>query len=206
MANFAGPIEPVQNLGGAVSFPTESIIEEAGQTFNAWTPVSLAADGGVQVWGASIVLPGLGAVIGVAQENASNLGTTGSGAPQGFTPVLGPGSVVGNYKANPANQPAAVVTPSLVPINDGLINVVLAAPGTVFVGKAGTSGQTAIATTNQMVSTVAGLTLDTNGYWYVDTSKSNLVQIVALDPRDAVGTVGGRLWFTFLASAVGLFA
>ena len=50
MANFSGPIEPVQNLGGAVSFPTESIIEEAGQTFNAWTPVSLAADGGVQVW------------------------------------------------------------------------------------------------------------------------------------------------------------
>jgi len=94
----------------------------------------------------------------------------------------------------------------LVPINDGLINVVLAAPGTVFVGKCGTSGQTAIATTNQMVSTLAGLTLDTNGYWYVDTSKTNTIQIVALDPRDAVGTVGGRLWFTFQNAAVGLFA
>jgi len=205
MANFSGPIEPVQNLGGAVSFPTESLIEEAGQTFNAWTPVCLAADGGVQVWGGTAA-PGLGAIIGVASENASNLASTGSGAPQGFTPVLGPGSVIGNYKANPANQPGAVVTPSLVPINDGLINVVLAAPGTVFVGKCGTSGQTAIATTNQMVSTLAGLTLDTNGYWYVDTSKTNTIQIVALDPRDAVGTVGGRLWFTFQNAAVGLFA
>jgi hypothetical protein len=147
----------------------------------------------------------LGAVIGVAQENASNLGSTGSGAPQGFTPVLGPGSVIGNYKANPANQSGAVITPSLVPINDGLINVVLAAPGTVFVGKCGTSGAAA-ATTNQMVSALMGLALDTNGYWYVATQLTNLVQIVALDPRDAVGTVGGRLWFTFQNAAVGLFA
>jgi hypothetical protein len=205
MANFASSIEPVANLGGAVSFPVLHIIEEAGQTFNAWTPVSInATDGGVQVWNGTTVLSGAGALVGFAIEQASNLGTTGAGAPQGFTPVLGPGSVIGNYKANP-NQPLAVITPSLVPTNDGGISFAVASPGIEFVAKVGTTG-TAIATTNQMVGTLMGITLDTNGYWYADTAKTNLIQITQLDPRDPVGTVGGRVWFTVLATAVGLQA
>jgi hypothetical protein len=200
MANFAGPIEPVQNLGGAVSFPMLAIIEESGQTFNAYTPVSInGTDGGVQVWNGSTITNG---IAGFAAVNASNLATTGAGAPQGFTPVLGPGSVVGNYKANP-NQPLAVITPSLVPINDGTIQFFVAGLATVFVGKVGTTGS-AIATTNQMVGAQFGMTLDTNGYWYVDTAKtgaSAVLQVSQLDPRDAVGTVGGRLWFTILATS-----
>ena len=89
-----------------------------------------ATDGGVQAWNGTTVVNGLA---GFAAENASNLGTTGAGAPQGFTPVLGPGSVIGSYAAN-ANQPLAVITPSLVPINDGGISFVCASPGIVFVG------------------------------------------------------------------------
>jgi hypothetical protein len=202
MANFSVPIEPIQNLGGAVSFPELHIIEEAGQTFNAWTPVMInATDGGVQAWNGTTVVNGLA---GFAAENASNLGTTGAGAPQGFTPVLGPGSVIGSYAAN-ANQPLAVITPSLVPINDGGISFVCASPGIVFVAAVGTTGS-ATATTNQMVGTLMGLTKDTNGYWYADTAKSNLIQITQLDPRQPVGTVGGLLWFTVIATAVQLQA
>jgi hypothetical protein len=198
MAGFSIPIQPEQNSSGAVSFLERHIIEEATQTFVAWTPVQLnGTDGGVQAWDGTTVTAG---IAGFASENASNLATTGVGAPQGFTPVLGPGSTIGSYAAN-ANQPLAVITPSLVPINDGGISFVVAAPFMVFVGAVGTSGQAAIATTNAMRGTKAGLTIDTNGYWYVDTSKTNTVVIVDLDPRDAVGTVGGRVWFVVQTAA-----
>src|SRR5580698_3652732 len=123
MANFAGPIEPVGNLGGAVSFQMSALIEEATQTFVAWTPVQInATDGGVQAWDGTTVA---NAIAGFAAGNASNLATTGLGAPQGFTPVLGAGSVIGSYPANP-NQPLAVITPPGVPINDGLMYFVTA--------------------------------------------------------------------------------
>jgi hypothetical protein len=212
MANFSIPIEPVANLGGAVSFPILHLIEEAGQTFNAWTPVSISStDGGVQVWNGTTTVSGAGALAGIAIENASNLGTTGAGAPQGFTPVLGPGSVIGSYKAN-NNQPLAVVTPPMVPINDGRISFAVLSPGTEFVAKAGvTSGPAAVATTNQMVGTIVGITIDSNGYWFADTTKNTtggggVAQVTQLDPRDPVGTVGGRLWITFLATAVNILA
>lgn len=201
MANFAGPIEPVRNQGGATSFPAQALIEESGQTFSAYTPVSInATDGGVQAWNGTTVTAG---IAGFALVSASNLATTGAGAPQGFTPVLGPGSVVGNYAANP-NQPLAVITPALVPINDGTILFALPYPSSIFVGKYGVTG-TATATTNQLVGTTAGLTKDTNTYWYVDGGKSGgsvVLTIVQLDPRDAVGTVGGRVWFKILSASV----
>jgi hypothetical protein len=199
MANFAGPIEPVQNIGGALSFLLRRIIEEAGQTAPYGTPVTISAtDGGLQAWGGVTVVDNIAGFL--AEGNGfSNLGTTGAGAPSGFSGVTGPGSVVGNYAAN-ANQPLAVITPSLVPINDGRAGYYVASPTTVFVGKYGTTGS-ATATTNQIVGTLAGLTKDTNNYWYVDSAKTNTVEIVGLDPRDAVGTVGGRVFFTVLASA-----
>jgi hypothetical protein len=198
MPAFSIAIEPVQNLGGAVSFPVSVIIEEAGQVFAEGTPVMISsADGGVKAWDGVTITNG---IAGFSREAASNLGTTGSGAPVGFSPVLGPGSVIGSYAANP-NQPLANITPPGVPINDGRIGFWVAGPGTVFVGKLGNAGAPA-ATAAQNVGAQYGLTKDpVNAFWYVDTSKTGanaVALVVLLDPRDAVGTVGGRVWFVIL--------
>lgn len=206
--SFSIPIEPVQNLGGEQSFYTRRIIEESGQTAPYGTPVQVnSSDGGLQAWPGTVYSDSLAGFLAEG-SGFSNLSTTGSGAPQGLTPVLGPGSVIGNYPANP-NEPLAVITPALVPINDGRAAFYVAFPGSVFVGVVGDAG-VAIATTNQMVGASYGLTKDpVNAYWYVDTSKTGsdaVVQIVQLDPRDAVGTVGGRLFFVVLNSAAQVIA
>jgi hypothetical protein len=201
MANFSDGIYPVQNLGGAVSFPVGFQIEESGQTAVGGTPVMVkAADGGLQAWDGA-TLPGIAGILAELQFN--NLGSTGLGAPVGFSPILGAGSVVGNYSANP-NQPSAVITPPMVPMSDGRLRFWIASPGTVFIAKLGTSTtNTPVATANTQVGTAAGLTKDPgNNFWYVDTNKSNSVQIVALSPLEAVGTVGGHVFFVFLPTAV----
>jgi hypothetical protein len=207
MANFADAIEPILDLGGAISFPIAYSPEEAGQTFVEGTPVQVlstgvgAADGGVAAWdGTTLAAPG--GIAGFAIQNANNLGTTGSGQPVGFSPVTGPGSVIGNYAAN-SNQPLAVITPPMVPFSDGTLGYYIALPTTRFVGKLGTSATvTPSATSNAQVGLEFGLTKDTgNNFWYVDINKtggSAAVRIVGLSPLEAVGTVGGHVIFIIL--------
>jgi hypothetical protein len=205
VANFSDAIFPVQNLGGAVSFSVGYQIEEAGQTFVIGTPVQVkAADGGLQAWDGATVVQG---IAGITMEAANNLGATGSGAPVGFSPILGIGSVVGNYAANP-NQPSAVITPPMVPMSDGRLRFWLAGPGTVFIAKLGTSAtNTPVATAQTQVGTIAGLTKDPgNNFWFVDTNKTNAVNIVAISPLEAIGTVGGHVLFTFINGIVQVFA
>lgn len=215
MASFADAIEPQQNLSGAMSFQIKAIIEESGQTFLYGMPVMISStDGGVLIWDGTV---GAGHLLaGIAVQNAQNYGTTGAGAPAPFGPITGPGSVVGNFAAN-ANQPLAVVTPGMVPIADGLSYFAVAGPTAVFRAKVGTSATvTPVATTAQMAgsqtagSSQFGLTKDTgNNFWYVDTNKtgaSAMVQIIGLDPLEAVGTVGGHVFFTFLQANVAQFA
>jgi hypothetical protein len=211
MASFADAIEPQQNLSGALSYQIKAIIEEAGQTFLYGMPVMISStDGGVLLWDGSV---GAGHLLaGVAVQNAQNLGTTGAGAPSGFSPILGPGSSIGSFAAN-ANQSLAVITPPMVPITDGFSYFAVAGPTAVFRAKVGTSATvTPVATTNQMAgsqtagSSQFGLTKDTgNNFWYVDTNKtgaSAMVQIIGLDPLEPVGTVGGHVFFTFLQANV----
>lgn len=208
MANFADAIFPMQNLGGAVSFPVGYQIEEAGQTFVIGTPVQVkAADGGLQAWDGTTLAAG---VAGITMEAANNLGTTGSGAPVGFSPILGVGSVVGNYAANP-NQPSAVITPPMVPMSDGRLRFWIAAPGTVFIAKLGTSATvTPVATAQTQVGLQFGLTKDSgNAFWYVDTNKTAgnaAVAIVGLSPLEPVGTVGGHVLFVVLNAVAQIFA
>jgi len=203
MPAFSTEIVPEQNLGGAMSFASLEIIEEASQTFAFGTPVSInSSDGGVQAWSGSSYT---NAIAGISQVAANNLGTTGASAPQGFTPVLGPASVVGSYAAN-ANQPLALIMPPGVPFTNGRIPFFVAGPGTVFSAVLGNAGSAA-ATSNAYVGTAGyGLTKDpVNAYWYVDISKTGgtaVLSITQLDPRFPVGTVGGRVWFTFLPAAI----
>lgn len=205
--NFADAIEPQLDLGGAISFPMKAIIEEAGQTFLYGMPVMInATDGGVQLWDGTVGAGHL--VAGVAAQNAQNLGTTGAGAPSGFSPVLGPGSSIGSFAAN-ANQSLAVITPPMVPITDGFNYFFIASPTTIFRAKYGTTNNPT-ATTNQLVGTSLGMTKDTgNNFWYIDSAKtgaSALVNIVGLDPLDPVGTVGGHVLFSFIFTDVSIFA
>jgi hypothetical protein len=215
MSNFADAIEPSLDLGGAISFPIAYNPEEAGQTFVEGTPVMVlstgvgAADGGVAVWdGTSLAPPG--GIAGIAISNANNLGSTGAGQSQPYSPVLGPGSNIGSYAAN-SNQALAVITPPMVPFTDGTIGYYIAAPTTRFIGKLGTSATvTPVATSAAQVGLKFGLTKDTgNNFWYVDTNKtggSAAVLIVGLSPLEAVGTVGGHVLFVFLPAVAQIVA
>jgi hypothetical protein len=211
MASFADAIQPYQDLGGAISFPQRALIEEAGQTFLLGVPVQVnATDGGVQIWDGTTLTAG---IAGFSNQPGQNLGTTGAGAPVWFSPVLGPGSSIGNY-APPGDsaQPLAVITPPMVPISDGTTIFNVAAPTTIFIGTIGTSSGTpaAVATTNQQVGVAYGLTKDTgNNFWYVDVNKtggSAAVRIVGLYPLDPVGTVGGHVLFIVLPAVAQIFA
>jgi len=208
MANFADAIEPVKDLGGAISFPIGYGAEEAGQTFVEGTPVAflVAGDGGLAAWDGTTLTPN-GGIAGFAISNANNLGTLGAGQAQPFSPVLGPGSNIGSYAAN-SNQPLALITPPMVPFSDGTLGFYIAAPTTIFVAKLGTSGSvTPVATALTQIGILAGLTKDTgNNFWYVDTAKNNAVRIVGLSPLEATGTVGGHVFFTILNSVAQIFA
>ena len=204
MANFSDAIWPVQNLSGATSFPVGYQVEEAGQSILSGTPVMVkAADGGLQAWDGT-TLPG---IAGILAENSNNLGTTGAGAPVGFSPITGPGSVVGSYAANPY-QPSAVVTPAMVPMSDGRLRYFIAVPGTVFIAKIGTSvSVTPVATAYGQVGVNYGLTKDSgNSFWYVDTNKTNAVTVVAISPLEPIGTVGGHVFFVFQPGAASISA
>jgi hypothetical protein len=209
LANFSDAIDPQQNVGDANSFMVRAQIEEAGQTFVYGTPVMVkAADGGLQAWDGTTVAFGIAGIM--AEIIANNLGSTGSGAPVGFSPVLGIGSVVGNYTAN-SNQPSAVITPPMVPMSDGRLRFFVASQTTVFRAKIGTSvSVTPIATAQTQVGAAFGLTKDSgNNFWYVDTNKTGanaVLQIVGIDPREPIGTVGGHVLFVFLNSAIQIIA
>jgi hypothetical protein len=210
MANtaFADPIEPFWDTGGAISFPMNYGAEEHGSSFLYGYPLQvIAADGGVGIWSGTVGAGNL--ILGIAAQNAQNLGTTGAGAPVGFSPITSYGSVVGNYLAN-GTQSAAYISPPMTPISDGYTYWFVAAPTTVFRARIGSSsgGTNPVATVITQRGAPYGLTQDAvNSYWFVDTNKSNSVTVVGFDPLDSIGTTGGHVLFVFNpATAVGDFA
>ena|SRR6266478_4841738 len=209
MPNFADSIDPQQNVGDANSFMVRAQIEKSGQTFVYGTPVQVAAaDGGLQAWDGATLTNAIAGIM--AEIVANNLGSTGSGAPVGFSPILGIGSVVGNYAANP-NVPSAVITPPMVPMSDGRLRFFVASLTTVFRAKIGTSATvTPVATAQTQVGTQIGLTKDSgNAFWYADTNKTGanaVLEIVGIDPREPIGTVGGHVLFVFLNAAIQIIA
>lgn len=181
------------------------IIEEAGQTFILGTPVMINnADGGIQAWDGTTVAAG---IAGFSKEPASNLGATppspttfniGIGGPSGAASgkVLTFGSV--------PYQPNAINIPRGAPLNDGRVGFETADADSMFYGQVGPA-QTAVASD---VGKSYGLTIDTDGHWYVDRTKtggSAVVEIVKLDPNDNSATPRG-VYFVVLASAAQLVA
>ncbi len=207
MAISAIPILPVESISGN-QFIAFRLIEESAQTFQAGTPVSIAAgDGGVQAWVANTQGPGQGGVCGISYEAASNLAATGSGAPTPFSPFLGVGAVAGTFGSVP-NQSSAKNIAHGAPINDGRVGFIIPAADVIFSAMFGNNGNTATPA-NTDVGKQYGLSIDSNNkFWYVDKNKTTAgtntaVTIIGLDLRDVPGA-GTRVLIQFLAAAVNL--
>src|ERR1700730_994872 len=173
--------------------------EEAGQTFLPGTPVQVASgDGGLKAWDGVPVAAG---IAGFSKEFGNNL------AALGVTPMAA---------VNPSPQPstgqAVPFQPSAVSISrplfrDGRQGFEVAVADTVFLGQVGPLQSTVLTDlTNQY-----GLTLDSDGHWYVDKTKtgaSAVVEITRLDPNDqgVLGTSTRGVYFIVLPAAAQLVA
>lgn len=150
------------------------IIEDATQTFLNGTPVMLhSTNGAVKVWDGSTLLLG---IAGFVNEPASNLTTAG------VAKTLSYGSVP--YQASAQNIPMGA------PLNDGRIGFEVANDDTVFRGQVGPSQSVTAAN----VGIQYGMTLDSDGHWYVDTTKTTVnavCVIVKIDPQDQSSTPRG---------------
>lgn len=206
MAISAIPILPFSDISAAAMNSTR-LIEELSQTFQLGTPVELtAADGGVKAWdgttGTAFTFPsaGLGAIVGISYEAASNLTATGAGAPAPQSPFTGVGAVAGTFGSVP-NQASAKNIAHGAPLNDGRVGFYLGGPQIVFSATFGNAGSPATPA-NTDVGKNYGLTIDSNSkFWYVDKSKATpgtntVLTVISLDPRD-VPASGSRVLFTF---------
>ena len=198
MAISGIPILPVESISGN-QFRAFRIIEEATQTFYAGTPVSVAADGGIQAWnGTTFGGAGTqGAVAGISYEAASGLATTGKGAPIPFSPIVGVGAAVGLF-GHVQNQASAVNIAHGAPFNDGRVGFYPATADTVYSAILGNGGNPVTPAATDVGKTYS-LSIDSAGvYWYVNrTVTTAVVVVVALDLRD-VPAAGTRVLFQFL--------
>lgn len=169
------------------------LIEDAGQTFLAGTPVQLSATtGGIQAWDGTTVAQG---IVGIAKDFGANLTTAGVSLGQttgaGVLPPLGGGMKFGSVP----NMPGAVNL--LRPyFNDGRTGVVLAITDTVFFGQV---GPTQAAPTVADVGKSMGLTKDTDNHWYVDRTKTGATAVLQITGLPNWDTKRG-VFFTFLPS------
>jgi|SRR5437899_5608735 len=199
MAITAVPIQPVKTLSGN-QYAARRIIEDASQTFKLGTPVALAADGGVIAWGGATVSGLVGSVVGISYEAASNLASTGLGAPSPNSPVTGIGAAL-TFGSVP-NEASAKNIPHGAPLNDGRVGLFIAAfADTVFSATLGTTGNFTNWNDN-LIGTLAILAIDSgSNFWYVNTATGTQVRIVGRDLRDPTGS-GNRVLFSFIGTAV----
>lgn len=180
-------IQSVQTISGNQP-RIRDISEAATQTFLAGTPVALNASGDVIAWAGAIYATTVGAIIGITKNPGKNLTTAG------VAKQITQGSV--------PNQPSAqnIQRPYFDPDGDTLFET--ADPDTIFSGQVGPL-QTAL---QSDIGKQYGLTIDTDGHWYVDKTKSTAgtntaVIVVALDPNDQSATPRG-VYFRFVVGSV----
>lgn len=181
------------------------IIEEAGQSFLLGTPVMVkASDGGVQAWDGTTLAAG---IAGISKEFANNLGATPA-QPNTFN--IGVGGVSGSAGGTAASfgsvpfQTNAKNIYRGAPISDGRIGFEVADADSMFYGQVGPAQSVVPGD----VGVNYGMTIDSDGHWYVDRTKTGanaVVTIVKLDPNDNSATPRG-VFFVFLASAAQLIS
>ena len=162
----------------------QRLIEDAGQTFKSGTPLQIhSTNGSLKAWDGATVSD---AIAGVSKEFGANLAVAGTAQQQTF------GSVQNESAAANYSRPY---------FNDGKTGIEVANQDTVFYGQVGPS-QTTAATD---IGLQYGMTIDTDGHWFVDKTKtgaSAVVEVVGLDQWDAARGV----LFVFLPSASQLVA
>lgn len=182
-------IRAVRSLTGDQP-PVRRIYEAITQSFKAGAPVYVDGTGGIAVWPGVVVAA---QILGFAMEAGSSLTTIK--VPKTTTE----GSV--------DNQPLAQNIPRGAKLNDAKVGVELGVASTVFFGQV-KSDQTPLITD---VGVSYGLTVDTDGHWYVDKTKTltsggggtsqAVVQVVKLDDYDARG-----VQFVLLPTALQMLA
>jgi hypothetical protein len=170
--------------------------EEAGQTFLAGTPVQIAAgDGGLKAWDGVTTAFG---VAGFSKEAGNNLAVLGTTPTAAVNPNPQP-----SFGAVPFEPLAKNITRPL--FIDGRQGFEVAVLDTVFLGQVGPAQSTVLTDVGKQY----GLTLDTDGHWYVDKTKtgaSAVVVINKLDPNDQnpIGVTSRGVYFTVLPAAAQL--
>jgi len=182
----------------------QSLPEAAGQTFFKGTPVMISAAGFVQAWDGVTVVNGL---LGVANEDAHNLASSGLGAPTAFTPVGFPGT--GTTFGSVPFQASAVNIPEGAPLSLGYLLVAQANLDTIFLGQLDNSVSTLAVTPTQATiapgSNQFGMTKDATGRWYIDLGKNTpgvntVVQIIGFSIDGLIANA--RVLFQFIKSVV----
>ena len=200
---YHSPILSIMNRSNAAPL-TNAMPEKASQTFKNGTPVQSNA-GYVQAWDGTTITAG---ILGISESFGLNLGSNGAGAPgMPFGPVGPPGAI--QTYGYVINEPSAVNIALGTPISDGRTLYVEAISDNIFeaifddLTGAVASDYTP---TEAMINTAAGqfgLTVDANGFWYVDRSKtggSAVLQIVGINPIDGF-IVNARVRFQFLVAS-----
>jgi|SRR5579864_117873 len=189
----------------------ENILEAAGQTFLAGTPVQTNGAGFIIPWDGATILR---KIMGISLLQGFNFATAGAGASPLFGSVGFPGGepTFGSVQG----QPSAVNLLAGSVFTNGLSMVALALPDTVFEAQVDASAGAVFNATIALQGTQLGLTIDANGTWYLDLAKNtpgaNTVVTVcsgtlALNPQDlVVGSTttqvnNGRVRFTFNPAA-----
>lgn len=196
------PIIAVQNRANTAPL-TGAFAEKAGQTFKFGTPVQLAATGFVQAWDGATTANG---ILGIAESFGQNLGSNGAGAPTApFGGITGSGAIQ-TYGSVP-NMPLGLNIALGTPVADGRTLYLEANLDTVFEAQCDNSGAGSFTPTQATFAPGTnqfGLTVDANGYWYIDFNKtggSAVLQVVGVNSLDGL-IANARLRFKFLIASV----
>ena len=199
------PIICVQNRANTAPL-TGAWPEAATQSFKFGTPVQMNAAGYVKAWdGATIA----NAILGIAESFGQNLASNGLGAPVApFGGITGTGAIQ-TFGFVP-NEPNAVNIALGTPIADGRTLFIEANLDNVFEAQCDNSAGVNAASWTPTQTTFApgsnqfGMTVDANGFWYIDFNKTGgaaILEVVGVNSLDGL-IANARLRFKFLVASV----
>lgn len=202
------PITIVGTLSGNAP-AVFNYVETQGKSFLNGTPVSLSS-GAIIAWSGTPALNSAGAsanlITGVCLVGGLNYSVTGASVSPLFGSIGFPGGTP-TFGTVP-NQSSAVNLLHGSLLANGLTLTAQAAPDTVFEAMIDASGGGVYNLTTSNIGQQFGLTVDSSGYWYIDTNKTTVgtntvLTILSLEPQDFVagsvttGITNGRARFRF---------
>jgi hypothetical protein len=190
---------------GTISGNQEDIfnyLEGATQTYVGGSVVELSS-GFVIAWDGTTVTRG---ILGVSMLPGFNLSSNGKGASPLYGNIGFPGGAP-TFGSVPQQTGAVNLVHGAV-FTTGLAIVQKAVADTIFEAMTDASSGGTYNPTNASIGTQYGLTVDANGYWYVDLAKTTVgtntvVTVQSINPQDLVvgstttGINNARVRFTF---------